>query len=47
MGIYSIFKFFTNRKLENVKSGEEIFNEVTNMKFEGEGAYFLSQVKFV
>ncbi len=41
------FKFFSNRKLENVKSGEEIFNEVTNMNFDGEGAYFLSQVKFV
>ena len=24
---FEVFKFFTNRKLENVKSGEEIFNE--------------------
>lgn len=41
----NVFKFFTNRKLENVKTGEEIFNEVTEMSFKGEGEYFLSQIQ--
>ena len=41
---YKTKKFFTNRKLDNVKTGEEIFNEVTNMNFKGEGVDFLSQV---
>ena len=39
------YQFFTNKKLENVLTGEEIFNKVTGMNFTGEGEYFLSQVK--
>ena len=41
----NIFKFFTNRKLENVMTGEEIFNQVTGMNFTGEGEVFLSQIQ--
>lgn len=41
----NVFKFFSNRKLEDVKTGEEIFKEVTGMNFTGEGEYFLSQIQ--
>lgn len=41
----NIFKFFSNRKLENIKTGEEIFKHVTGMTFSGEGEYFLSQIQ--
>jgi RIO kinase 3 len=43
----NIHKFFTNRKLEEVevKIGEELFNEVTGMNFDGEGELFLSQIQ--
>lgn len=41
----NISKFFTSRKLDDVKSGEEIFREVTGMHFEGEGTFFLSQIQ--
>lgn len=41
----NVHKFFTNRKLEDVKTGEEIFNEVTGMNFKGKGEYFLSQIQ--
>jgi RIO kinase 3 len=38
-------KYFTNRKLENVKSGEELFCEITGLNFEGSGQAFLSQIQ--
>ncbi|CAF0964900.1 unnamed protein product [Brachionus calyciflorus] len=41
----NVYKFFTNRKLENVKTGEQIFMDVTGMKFKGEGEFFLSQIQ--
>jgi len=41
----NISKYFTNRKLENVMTAEEIFNKVTGQKFTGEGELFLSQIQ--
>lgn len=41
----NIYKFFSQKKLENVMTGEEIFNQVTGMNFTGEGELFLSQIQ--
>ena len=40
----NLYKFFSNRKLENIATGEEIFNKITGMDFKGQGQVFLSQV---
>jgi hypothetical protein len=42
-----VFKFFSKKKLDNILSGEEIFNQITGMSFEGEGETFLGQVKYI
>ena len=41
----NVFKFFSSKKLEDVKTGEEIFNYVTGMSFKGTGTDFLSQIQ--
>ena len=41
----NVHKFFTNRKLENVPTAEELFMQVTGMKFKGTGEHFLSQIQ--
>lgn len=41
----NVHQFFTNRKLANVFQAEEIFNFVTNMKFEGNGDVFMAQIQ--
>ena len=33
-----------SKKLDDVKTGEELFNEVTGMNFKGQGTLFLSQI---
>jgi RIO kinase 3 len=41
----NISKFFASRKLDCVKTAEEMFREVTGMDFKGEGDFFLSQIQ--
>jgi len=41
----NIYKFFSLKKLEEVQTGEEIFNQITGMGFTGTGDLFLSQVQ--
>jgi RIO kinase 3 len=40
----NVAKYFTNRKLESVLTGEELFTEVTGLRFNGSGQVFLSQI---
>lgn len=41
----NIYKFFSQKKVEDVMTGEEIFNQVTGKNFSGEGEVFLSQIQ--
>jgi RIO kinase 3 len=40
----NVSKFFTSKHLDNVSTPEELFNEVANKNFTGEGFEFISQV---
>ena len=41
----NVFKFFNSRKLEDIMSPEELFNEITEQNFSGTGVEFLSQIQ--
>lgn len=41
----NVNKFFTSRNVENVRTAEEIFMEVTGMNFKGESELFLSNIQ--
>jgi len=41
----NLSKFFRNKEVENVKSAEEIFNDITEQKFQGEGDSFVSEIQ--
>ena len=41
----NVYKFFKSRKLDEILSPEELFNEVTQQNFSGTGLEFLSQIQ--
>ena len=40
----NVYKFFKSRKLDDILTPEELFNEVTQQNFSGTGNEFLSQI---